>query len=422
MTNLEQGKDFYTVGEIAGIISAVFQNNFTGRVKIKGEISARSPASPNAHWYFTIKDSSATLNGVCWRSQIRNLKFVPKHGEEVFCYGRLKTYPAGSNYQLDVDRFEPLGVGDLARKLLELKEKFKNEGLFDPEHKKSLPFMPQTIGVITSETGAVIHDIIKTVESRFPSHILLYPVPVQGAGSGEKIAQAIAKMNELPVDVIIVARGGGSLEDLWEFNSEVVVRAVYNSKKPIVSGVGHETDTTLIDLVADEPALTPTKAGVRVVPDKAALKTELNDKTIRLEKAVKSIIGNCELRLKAMKMPDLNYALNIKEQQLDQMKMRLQAAAEKQLQTAVHRFEMIGDRIPLAMRNIANAAEKRLQTAAQLLESYSYKAVLNRGFAMITDADGKTVTSTTNLKRNQNIVLSLRDGKAVAVISSVNPD
>ena len=415
-------KDFYTVSEIANSVAAMFRNNFIGTVKIKGEISTRSPASLNAHWYFDVKDKDALLKGVCWKSQIKTLKFIPKNGEEVFCYGQLKTYPAGSVYQIDVQRFEPVGIGDLAKKLQELKEKFLKEGLFAEEHKQKLPFIPKTIGVITSETGAVIHDIIKTVEARFPSHILLYPVPVQGAGSGEKIAKAIEQMNKLPVDVIIVARGGGSPEDLWEFNSEAVVRAVYNSKKPIISGVGHETDTTLIDLAADVRALTPTKAGMAAVPEMASLKTELNDKTIRLQKAFHRIIENYDLRLKAMKMPDLNYTLNIKEQQLDQMKIRLEKATEKHLQTAAHRFDMIGNRMPQLINNIIGTAENRLQATAKLLESYSYKAVLNRGFAMITDDNGKTVTSSTNLKREQNIVLTLHDGKAAAVIRSVNTD
>ena len=422
MTDFTPTKDFYTVTEIAGVVSRLFQNHFTGRVKIKGEISARTQPSPNAHWYFNIKDASSVLNGVCWKSQIRNLKFIPKNGEEVFCYGRMKTYPAGSVYQLDVDAFEPLGAGELAKKLQELKEKFLKEGLFAEEHKQKTPFIPRTIGVITAETGAVIHDIIKTVESRFPTHILLYPVPVQGTGSGEKIAEAVKKMNELPVDVIIVARGGGSMEDLWEFNSEAVVRAVYNSKKPVISGVGHETDTTLIDYAADVRALTPTKAAMVAVPEMSSLKTALLDKSIRLDNTIKSIIKSYDLRLKAMKIPDLNYALNIKEQRLDGLSERLLAAAEKHLQMACHRFAMIENRISPAVLRIADAAEKRLQTAAQLLESCSYKAVLNRGFTIISAADGKTVTSTTHLKKDQNIVLTFHDGKAAATVSGVNPD
>ncbi|OPZ79331.1 MAG: Exodeoxyribonuclease 7 large subunit [Alphaproteobacteria bacterium ADurb.Bin438] len=414
-----QTKDFYTVTEISSAIALLFSENFSGLIKVKGEISGLN-ASPSNHWYFSIKDNDTLLNGVCWKFRTSSLKFVPKNGDEVFCYGKLKTYAGRSSYQLDVEKFEPFGQGDLALKLLELKEKFLKEGLFNEAHKKKLPFLPKKIGVITSPTGAVFHDILKTLEAIYPSHVVLYPVPVQGVGAGEKIAKAIKDFNEMNnVDVIIVARGGGSLEDLWEFNSEVVVRAVFDSKIPVVSGVGHETDTTLIDYVADERALTPTKAAMAVVPNIVNLRNNINSLSIRLNNAINQIISHNELKLKALKINDLSYTLDIKQQKLNDLSDKMAMIMKQRLELANNRIKNTDGKLEFMINHSFQKNKDKLKRLSELLESYSYKNVLTRGFVMIKDENENPLTSIKQINKDDKIAIHFKDGKAIADISSV---
>ena len=265
-----------TVSEISSLIKKSVETTFA-HVRIRGEIFGAKRAD-SGHWYLSLKDENAVLSAVIWRGVAAALPVKPEDGLEVIATGKITTFAGKSSYQLVIEQMEPAGQGALLKLLEERKQAFAKEGLFDASHKKPLPFLPQTIGVVTSASGAVIRDIIHRVRDRFPSHILLIPTPVQGEGAAQKIAQAIKyfncldKISSFPKpDVLIVARGGGSLEDLWPFNEECVVRAVYDSAIPIISAVGHETDTMLIDYVADKRAPTPTGAAEFAVPVKSEL-------------------------------------------------------------------------------------------------------------------------------------------------------
>ena len=275
-----EGIKEYTVSEISAEIKKCVETRFA-HVRIKGEIFGCKRAD-SGHYYLSLKDENAIIAAVCWRGIAAGLKFKPEDGLEVIATGKITTFAGKSSYQLVIEEMEISGTGALLKLLEERKKQFAAEGLFDTAHKKPIPFLPQTIGVVTSASGAVIRDIIHRVRDRFPSHILLWPTPVQGEGAAEKIAAAINGFNALPQDgnitrpdVIIVARGGGSLEDLWPFNEEIVIRAVYNSEIPIISAVGHETDTMLIDYVSDKRAPTPTGAAEFAVPVKAELEAGL---------------------------------------------------------------------------------------------------------------------------------------------------
>ncbi|MCS6931156.1 MAG: exodeoxyribonuclease VII large subunit, partial [Acetobacteraceae bacterium] len=280
----------YSVSEIAGAIQATLRGAF-GRVRVRGEIT-ECRRYPSGHVYLSLKDAEAKLESVIWRSALRGLAVQPENGVEVIATGRIDTYADRSKYQLVIERLEYAGVGALLARIEALKQRLAAEGLFAPERKRPLPLLPEVVGVVTSEQGAVIQDIRTTIARRFPRRILLWPVPVQGQGAAEQIAAAIAGFSALPVggriprpDVLIVARGGGSLEDLMAFNEEIVVRAAAACTIPLISAVGHETDTTLIDFAADRRAPTPTAAAEMAVPSRADLLAAVAQQGARLLRA-----------------------------------------------------------------------------------------------------------------------------------------
>lgn len=284
----------FTVSELSGALKRTIEDAY-GYVRVRGEISGFKRAA-SGHLYFALKDERALIDGVCWRGTAGKLGFQPEDGLEVIASGRITTYAGRSKYQIVIERLEPAGAGALMALLEERKRKLAEEGLFDRERKRTLPFLPEVIGVVTSPTGAVIQDILHRIGERFPRHVLLWPVPVQGEKAKDQIAAAIHGFNRLPADgnrlptdgitprpdVIIVARGGGSLEDLWAFNEEVVVRAAAESAIPLISAVGHETDTTLIDLAADHRTPTPTAAAELAVPVRAELVARVADLGARM--------------------------------------------------------------------------------------------------------------------------------------------
>ncbi|MBB5518101.1 exodeoxyribonuclease VII large subunit [Amphiplicatus metriothermophilus] len=277
----------YTVSELAGAVKRVIEDEF-GFVRVRGELGRVTQAG-SGHVYLDLKDERAVLSGVIWKGNAARLRFRPEQGMEVIAVGRMSTFPGQSRYQLVIDSLEPAGVGALMALLEERKKKLAAEGLFAPERKRALPYLPETIGVVTSPSGAVIRDILHRLRERCPRHVLVWPTLVQGKGAETQIAAAIEGFNRLapdgPVprpDVLIVARGGGSLEDLWCFNEEIVARAAAASAIPIISAVGHETDTTLIDFVADLRAPTPSAAAEKAVPMRSELITELLNKQRRL--------------------------------------------------------------------------------------------------------------------------------------------
>ncbi|WP_454853436.1 exodeoxyribonuclease VII large subunit [Rhizobium binxianense] len=284
-TNLAE----YTVSELSGSIKRTVESAFD-QVRVRGEISGYRGPHSSGHAYFSLKDDRARIDAVIWKGTFSRLKFRPEEGMEVIATGKVTTFPGSSKYQIVIETLEPAGAGALMALIEERKRKLGAEGLFDPARKKRLPFMPKVIGVVTSPTGAVIRDILHRISDRFPVHVVVWPVKVQGEGSGEEVANAIRGFNALQPggdiarpDVLIVARGGGSLEDLWSFNDEIVVRAAAESDIPLISAVGHETDWTLIDYAADVRAPTPTGAAEMAVPVKAELEAQVASFTARLQ-------------------------------------------------------------------------------------------------------------------------------------------
>src|ERR671937_1604082 len=272
----------FTVSELSSALKRTVEDRF-GFVRVRGEITGFRGPHSSGHCYFALKDENAKIEAVIWKSALYRMRFKPQEGLEVIATGRLTTYPGSSKYQIVIEALEPAGVGALMALMEERKKKLAAEGLFDEARKQLLPWLPEVIGVVTSPTGAVIRDILHRLEDRFPRRVLVWPVKVQGEGSAEQIAAAIRGFNALPEtgrirrpDLLIVARGGGSLEDLWSFNEEIVVRAAAESHIPLISAVGHETDVTLIDFAADRRAPTPTAAAEMAVPVKSDLLVRLD--------------------------------------------------------------------------------------------------------------------------------------------------
>ncbi|MFC3206189.1 exodeoxyribonuclease VII large subunit [Aquamicrobium soli] len=282
----------YTVSEISGALKRTVEDTF-GHVRVRGEISGYRGPHSSGHAYFALKDDRARLEAVVWKGTMSRLKFRPEEGMEVIATGKLTTYPGSSKYQIVIDNLEPAGAGALMALLEERKRRLQAEGLFDPSRKQLLPYMPRVIGVVTSPTGAVIRDILHRIKDRFPLHVIVWPVRVQGETSGAEVTAAVQGFNRLAEDgaiptpdLLIVARGGGSLEDLWGFNDEALARAVAASNIPVISAVGHETDWTLVDLAADVRAPTPTGAAEIAVPVKADLEATLAGLTARLRSCI----------------------------------------------------------------------------------------------------------------------------------------
>jgi len=288
----------YTVSEIAKAVQRTVEDEF-GNVRVRGEISGFRGQHASGHAYFTLKDADASIDAVIWKTAWFRLQFKPQEGLEVIASGRLSTFPKSSKYQLIIEQIQPAGAGALMALLEERRRKLAAEGLFARERKRPLPYLPNVIGVVTSPTGAVIRDILHRLNDRFPRHVLVWPVRVQGETSGAEVAAAVRGFNQLPdggpiprPDLLIVARGGGSIEDLWGFNDEDVVRAVAGSGIPVISAVGHETDTTLIDHAADLRAPTPTGAAELAVPVRAELIAYVDDQGHRMRHCVRSRVGN----------------------------------------------------------------------------------------------------------------------------------
>ena len=314
----------YTVSEISGAVKRTLETTF-GRVRVRGELT-EVKRFPSGHIYLSLKDEGAKISGVVWRTSVARLGMVPENGTEVIATGRISAFGERSSYQLIIERMEYAGIGALLARIEMIRQRLTTEGLFDAARKRALPGLPKVIGVVTSERGAVIQDIRITIARRFPTTILVWPVPVQGEGSAERIAAAIAGFDAMPAggavprpDVLIVARGGGSLEDLMAFNEEVVVRAAASCRSPLISAVGHETDTTLIDFVSDRRAPTPTAAAEMAIPARADLVADLAQKGSRLVGALVRLAQESRARLSRAErgLPDLPALLGAARQRLD---------------------------------------------------------------------------------------------------------
>ncbi len=321
-TNLSE----FTVSELSGSIKRTIETAFD-HVRVRGEISGYRGQHSSGHAYFALKDDKSRIDAVIWKGSFSKLKYRPEEGMEVIATGRITTFPGSSKYQIVIEQMEPAGAGALMALIEERKRRFTAEGLFDPARKQLLPFMPKVIGVVTSPTGAVIRDILHRIADRFPVHVLVWPVKVQGEGSGDEVAQAIHGFNALEAggsiprpDVLIVARGGGSLEDLWSFNDEAVVRAAAASTIPLISAVGHETDWTLIDYAADVRAPTPTGAAEMAVPVKADLQAQIAGLAARLSGAVSRQMEQRRQNTRALvrALPSLDQLLALPRRRFDE--------------------------------------------------------------------------------------------------------
>ncbi|MBM3609483.1 MAG: exodeoxyribonuclease VII large subunit, partial [Alphaproteobacteria bacterium] len=330
-----------SVSELSGALKRTIEDRF-GHVRLRGEVSGWRGPHSSGHCYFALKDEGARIDAIIWKGVYNRLRIRPEEGMEVIATGKVTTYPGKSSYQIVIEAIEPAGVGALLAQLEERRRRLAAEGLFDAARKQLLPYMPRVIGVVTSPTGAVIRDILHRISDRFPLHVLVWPVRVQGETCGAEVAAAIEGFNALPEggaiprpDVLIVARGGGSLEDLWGFNDEIVVRAAASSMIPLISAVGHETDTTLIDHAADVRAPTPTAAAELAVPVKADLLAKIASLAARLAGARTRLSERrrADLRALARALPSAEDILAIPRQRADRAGERLRATAGSLVQS-----------------------------------------------------------------------------------------
>ncbi len=434
----------WSVSELSAALKRTIEDAY-GYVRVRGELGKVSYHG-NGHVYFDLKDDRACVAGVIWRSTASRIKLRLEAGLEVVITGRITTYPGRSQYQIIAETVEAAGLGALMALLEERKQKLAAEGLFDEARKQLLPYLPLVIGVITSPTGAVIRDILHRLEDRFPRRVLLWPVKVQGEGSAAEVAAAIAGFNALEdggapprPDLIIVARGGGSLEDLWSFNEEIVVRAAAASFVPLISAVGHETDVTLIDFAADRRAPTPTAAAEMAVPVRAELMLDVESLARRALACWQrnQDARRAELRSAARALPDAEEVLAVPRQRLDHAAERLRRGlrANAQIQrvqfsriggrlsphllrgTVARRRERIGafaERAERAFRNLVGARRARAERGGQLLTAFSYRGGRARGCALVRDAAGQPLHSAAAVSAGMPLEIEFSDGRVGA--------
>ena len=476
-----------SVSELAFSLKKTLEDSY-GRVRIRGELTGIKIAA-SGHLYGDIKDEDANINIVCWKGTMSRLAIKPEDGMEVICTGKVSSYPKSSRYQIIIDSLELAGEGALLKMLEERRKKLAAEGLFDPERKQDLPFLPKTIGVVTSPTGAVIRDIIHRLSDRFPRHVVVWPVLVQGEGANDQITAAINGFDSLPKDgpvprpdLLIIARGGGSLEDLMPFNEENVVRAAAACSIPLISAVGHETDTTLIDYAADQRAPTPTGAAEIAVPQRLNLMAQIADDEQRLIRAIARQLDDLHNRLdaQAARLGDPARLLETKAQTLDHSAHKLAASFERNLsrkqtqatelgarlsdparlieiktQTLNHAAHKLGNAftqnlstkqahiaergamlrhpgnlLAEAKRTLSYRTEtltrigqtlleqpqKQLDHTARMLESLSFKSVLERGFVVVRNEQGEPVTAANQTHTGQTVQLQFKDDQNVGAI------
>ncbi len=441
----------YSVSELSGAIKRALEEGF-GYVRLRGEISGFRGAHASGHCYFGLKDDKAKIDAVIWKMTYGRLKVKPEEGMEVIVQGRVTSYPGSSKYQIVIESLEPAGLGALMALLEERKRKLTAEGLFAEERKKARPYLPQLVGIITSPTGAVIRDMLHGFAERFPTRVIVWPVRVQGDTCAAEVAAAINGFNAIQPggriarpDVLIVARGGGSLEDLLGFNEEIVVRAVAASRIPIISAVGHETDWTLIDLVADARAPTPTKAAEWAVPKFAELAENTHKCGSRLTTAARRMLQQSRAHLKAAArgLPRLEDVLAMPRQRFDACEKRLGRAllanarshhtryarisARLRPTPIMQRISVCGERAGMlqaragqALRNGLIAKRRQLEGYDKLLGTLSYQSVLQRGFALVRDAEGRAVRSAAAVQPGDRLDLEFGDGRVEAEALNVS--
>jgi exodeoxyribonuclease VII large subunit len=462
----------FSVSELSFALKRQLEGAFP-RVRVRGEIS--QPSFPRSgHCYFRLKDENAVLDGVCWKGTLPRLGIRIEEGMEVIATGKITTYAGSSRYQIIIDSMELAGEGALLKLLEDRRKKLAAEGLFAQERKRPLPFLPEVVGVVTSPSGAVIRDILHRLADRFPRRVLVWPVSVQGDKAAGEVAAAIAGFNRLPVDgpvprpdVLIVARGGGSLEDLWAFNEEIVVRAAAASTIPLISAVGHETDTTLIDFASDRRAPTPTAAAEMAVPVRADLLGQTLDfgqRTMacmtralreastelaglvrglgdplrlieerqqrvdvsgeRLALATRALVERRGHELERARLTSPVAVINAKEQllasegrALDGAMRRFKGDALQKYARAFDRLEQFGERLQRHSTDLLQHGQRQVDQIGKLLESYSFHSVLNRGFALVRDQNGQPVLAAAGLRSGDTIGIEFGDGEVRARVS-----
>lgn len=433
----------FSVSDLAFSLKKTLEETY-GHVRIKGELG-RVTIPRSGHLYTNLKDEKSSIDAVCWKGVLSKLSITPEEGLEVIVTGRVSSYPASSKYQIIIESMELAGEGALLKMLEERRKKLAAEGLFAPERKKQLPFLPKTIGVVTSPTGAVIRDILHRLADRFPRDVLLWPVMVQGEGAAEQIANAINGFQNVEEsgltkpDVLIVGRGGGSLEDLMPFNEEIVVRAAANSEIPIISAVGHETDTTLLDYVADLRAPTPTGAAEMAVPRRGDLIAQISEDQTRLISAMNRMLSENHHKLEARssKLGDPAKLLEVHTQKLDHIGDKISRVFDQYLgvkkqgiiefgarlrepssllREASQKLERWNDQLKALAPKLTQDLEKRLEHTGKMLEAYSFENVLERGFAVVQTTDGQLITEAGKTSEGQNVQLRFKEKKTVSAV------
>jgi exodeoxyribonuclease VII large subunit len=462
----------FTVSELSFALKREIETAFP-RVRVRGEIS--QPSFPRSgHCYFRLKDENAVLDGVAWKTTIPRLGLKIEEGMEVIATGKLTTYAGSSRYQIIVDRLELAGEGALLKLLEDRRKRLQAEGLFDLDRKRPLPFLPEVVGVVTSPSGAVIRDILHRLADRFPRHVLVWPVAVQGEKAAAEVANAIAGFNRLPgqgpvprPDILIVARGGGSLEDLWAFNEEIVVRAAAASTIPLISAVGHETDTTLIDFVSDRRAPTPSAAAEMAVPVRADLMAQTLDFGKRTMGCMNRVLREANLAVTGLArgLGDPLRLIEERQQRLDVSGERLALATRQLVERRGHalaaarlvspvavliakrqalvaevrvlegamrryvgdtrqkierttdRIEQYGERLRRSGTEFLTHGLRQVDQLGKLLESYSFHSVLNRGFALVRDQDGHPIMTAAETRAGDTIAIDFADGRIGAKVT-----
>ena len=408
-----------TITEISQLLKRTVEDRF-GWVKLRGELSGVKRAA-SGHFYCCLKDEGAVIDGVMWRGNAAALGFLPEDGIEVVASGKLTTYPGRSKYQIVIERMEIAGEGALLALLEKTRRRLEAEGLFAAERKRPLPFLPGVIGVVTSPTGAVIRDILHRLADRFPSRVLVWPVLVQGQGSAEQVAAALRGFGALAAggamprpDLLIVARGGGSIEDLWGFNEEIVVRAIAESPIPVISAVGHETDTTLADHAADRRAPTPTAAAEIAVPVLRELAATLDEFGLRQRKcALRPMqLGRERLEARLLRMPRPESIVALKAQALDDVAERLRRGLADRVTRARELLQHDRHRLSRALlQTNARRAGERLAALDRLRRSLDPRAPLTRGYALVSAAGHPVVASRAVAAAQSALTLEFADGK-----------
>lgn len=408
-----------SVSELSGALKRTVETAF-GQVRVRGEISGFKRHA-SGHCYFTLKDENACIDAVIWRSGAGALAFRPEDGAEVIATGKLTTYPGRSKYQIVVDRMELAGEGALLALLERRRKALAAEGLFDPGRKRKLPFLPQVIGVVTSPTGAVIRDILHRLEDRCPTRVIVWPVAVQGEGASARIAHAIRAFPNIDPrpDLLIIARGGGSIEDLWPFNEEEVVRAAAESAIPLISAVGHETDTTLIDFASDFRAPTPTAAAEIAVPVRSELIAQLSELQHRAQHCLSRRVERSRERLEltVSRWPEAQAIFAPMIQRIDEIGDRLprslaartsQARADMNLVTGRLRRDLLDQRI--------NRLSERLAATWKVAELVHPERPLSKGYVRVTNGDGRTLTRASDARAEHYLTLHFGDGNVDATV------